>query len=60
MRSKPSWHYWKVPVLFGAGNCVVQTLLPLIRFRECDKRFSVRLGTAMESSKLGYAENMWP
>ncbi len=24
------------------------------RCRDCDKRFSVRLGTAMEASKLGY------
>ena len=27
-----SWQYWKIPVLFGAGFCVLQTLLALVRF----------------------------
>ena len=40
------------------GSCNVNTktshkTMPF-RCRDCDKRFSVRLGTAMESSKLGY------
>ena len=40
----------------GSCNVNVKTAHKTMphRCRDCDKRFSVRLGTAMESSKLGY------
>lgn len=31
-RSKLSWRYWKTPVLFGAGFCILQTLVAIVRF----------------------------
>ena len=32
MRLKLSWRYWKTPVLFGAGLCILQTLVAIVRF----------------------------
>ena len=32
MRFKPSWRYWKTPVLFGTGLCILQTLVAIVRF----------------------------
>ncbi len=32
MRFNPSWRYWKTPVLFGAGLCILQTLVAIVRF----------------------------
>ena len=32
MKEPRFWSYWKLPVLFGAGFCVLQTLLALVRF----------------------------
>ena len=26
------WRYWKMPVWFGIGFCVLQVLVPLVRF----------------------------
>ncbi len=30
------WHYWKTPVLFGVGFCVLQVLVALVRFGSTD------------------------
>ena len=30
------WRYWKTPVLFGIGFCVLQLLLALVRFGSMD------------------------
>ena len=30
------WRYWKTPVLFGIGFCVMQLLLALVRFGSMD------------------------
>ena len=30
------WRYWKTPVLFGIGLCVLQLLLALVRFGSMD------------------------
>ena len=30
------WHYWKTPVLFGVGFCVLQILVALVRFGSMD------------------------
>ena len=31
-RPKLSWRYWKTPVLFGAGLCILQILVAIVRF----------------------------
>ena len=31
-RPKPSWRYWKTPVLCGASLCVLQILVAMVRF----------------------------
>ena len=31
-RPQLSWRYWKTPVLFGAGFCILQILVALVRF----------------------------
>ncbi len=30
------WYYWKTPVLFGVGFCVLQVLVALVRFGSTD------------------------
>ena len=30
------WSYWKTPVLFGVGFCVLQVLVALVRFGSMD------------------------
>ena len=32
MSPKLSWPYWKMPVLFGAGLCILQILVAMVRF----------------------------
>ena len=34
--SSSRWHYWKTPVLFGVGFCVLQILVALVRFGSMD------------------------
>ena len=31
-RPQLSWSYWKTPVIFGAGFCILQILVALVRF----------------------------
>ena len=31
-RPKFSWQYWKVPVFFGAGICILQIVVAIVRF----------------------------
>ena len=34
--SSSRWSYWKTPVLFGVGFCVLQVLVALVRFGSMD------------------------
>ena len=47
------WRYWKTPVLFGVGFCVLQVLVALVRFGFMDSWNPVELLLAIPSILSG-------
>ena len=47
------WRYWKTPVLFGIGFCVLQVLVALIRFGSMDSWNPANLLLAIPSILSG-------